>query len=106
MAAQTSRLHIRVDDDIKGQATVALTAMGLSVSDAVQLLLLRLLIDLAFPLELKVPMRKRGPRWKSHAHAHGQAFGFVRQLNNLCPASRLPQVSLADRARCHLALPP
>ena len=55
MAAQTSMLHIRVDDDIKEQATVALTAMGLSVSDAVRLFLRRVVVDQAFPLELKVP---------------------------------------------------
>ena len=55
MAAQTSMLHIRVDDDIKEQATVALTAMGLSVSDAVRLFLHRVVVDQAFPLELKVP---------------------------------------------------
>ena len=55
MAAQTSMLHIRVDDDIKEQATQALTAMGLSMSDAVRLFLRRVVIDQAFPLELKVP---------------------------------------------------
>ena len=55
MAAQTSMLHIRVEDDIKEQATQALTAMGLSVSDAVRLFLRRVVIDQAFPLELKVP---------------------------------------------------
>jgi len=55
MAAQTSMLHIRVDEDIKEQATQALTAMGLSVSDAVRLFLCRVVIDQAFPLELKVP---------------------------------------------------
>ena len=55
MAAQTSMLHIRVDDDIKEQATVALTTMGLSVSDAVRLFLRRVVVDQAFPLELKVP---------------------------------------------------
>ena len=55
MAAQTSMLHIRVDDDIKEQATVAQTAMGLSVSDAVRLFLHRVVVDQAFPLELKVP---------------------------------------------------
>jgi DNA-damage-inducible protein J len=48
-------LHIRVDDDIKEQATVALAAMGLSMSDAVRLFLRRVVIDQAFPLELKVP---------------------------------------------------
>jgi DNA-damage-inducible protein J len=55
MAAHTSMLHIRVDDDIKEQATQALTAMGLSMSDAVRLFLRRVVIDQAFPLELKVP---------------------------------------------------
>lgn len=55
MTAQTSMLHIRVEDDIKEQATQALTAMGLSVSDAVRLFLRRVVVDQAFPLELKVP---------------------------------------------------
>jgi len=48
-------LHIRVDDDIKEQATQTLNAMGMSVSDAVRLFLRRVVIDQAFPLELKVP---------------------------------------------------
>lgn len=55
MTAQTSMLHIRVEDDIKEQATQALSAMGLTVSDAVRLFLRRVVIDQAFPLELKVP---------------------------------------------------
>lgn len=55
MTARTSMLHIRVDDDTKEQATEALSAMGLSVSDAVRLFLRRVVIDQAFPLELKVP---------------------------------------------------
>ena len=55
MAAQTSMLHVRVDDDIKEQARAALTSMGLSMSDAVRLFLRRVVVDQAFPLELKVP---------------------------------------------------
>ena len=55
MTTHTSMLHIRVDDDIKAQATEALTAMGLSMSDAVRLFLRRVVVDQAFPLELKVP---------------------------------------------------
>ena len=58
MAAQTSMLHIRVDDDIKEQATAALTTMGLSVSDAVRLFLRRVVVDQAFPLELKAAMEE------------------------------------------------
>jgi DNA-damage-inducible protein J len=55
MAARSSMLHVRVDDETKEQATTALKAMGLSVSDAVRLFLRRVVTDQAFPLELKVP---------------------------------------------------
>lgn len=48
-------LHVRVDDETKAQATEALAAMGLSMSDAVRLFLHRVVVDQAFPLELKVP---------------------------------------------------
>lgn len=53
--ARTSMLHIRVDDETKSEANQALAAMGLSVSDAVRILLKRIVSDQAFPLELKVP---------------------------------------------------
>lgn len=53
--ARSAMLHVRVDDEIKTQATEALAAMGLSVSDAVRILLKRVVSDQAFPLELKVP---------------------------------------------------
>lgn len=48
-------LHTRVEDAVKTQASEALAAMGLSVSDAVRILLKRVINDQAFPLELKVP---------------------------------------------------
>ena len=53
--AHTSMLHVRVDDEVKAQASEALEAMGLSVSDAVRIFLKRVVNDQAFPLELKVP---------------------------------------------------
>lgn len=53
--AHTTMLHVRVDEDIKNQASEALSAMGLTVSDAVRILLKRVVSDQAFPLELKVP---------------------------------------------------
>jgi DNA-damage-inducible protein J len=55
MTAKTSMLHVRVDDETKALATEALAAMGLSVSDAVRVLLRRVVADQTFPLELKVP---------------------------------------------------
>ena len=53
--AHSTMLHVRVDNEIKAQASEALAAMGLSVSDAVRILLKRVVNDQAFPLELKVP---------------------------------------------------
>lgn len=53
--AHTSMLHIRVDQEVKAQASEALAAMGLSLSDAVRIFLKRVVNDQAFPLELKVP---------------------------------------------------
>ncbi len=55
MATATSMVHIRVDDEIKAQATETLAAMGLSVSEAVRLFLVRVIADQALPFELKVP---------------------------------------------------
>lgn len=55
MAASSSMLHVRIDDEVKAQAIAALEAMGLSASDAVRLLFHRIIADQAFPLELKVP---------------------------------------------------
>ena len=55
MATNSSMLHVRMDDDVKARAQKALDAMGLSVSDAVRLLMHRIAADQAFPLELKVP---------------------------------------------------
>jgi DNA-damage-inducible protein J len=48
-------LHVRIDEDVKTQASEALATMGLSVSDAVRIFLKRVVNDQAFPLELKVP---------------------------------------------------
>ena len=58
MMTQTSMLHIRVDPEMKNQAVQALDSMGLTISDAVRILLKRIVTDQAFPLELKVPTAK------------------------------------------------
>jgi DNA-damage-inducible protein J len=53
--ARSTMLHVRVDDELKAQASETLEAMGLSVSDAVRIFLKRVISDQSFPLELKVP---------------------------------------------------
>ncbi len=51
----TSMVHVRVDERIKAQATETLAAMGLSISDAVRVFLMRVVADQQLPFELKVP---------------------------------------------------
>ena len=52
MAAQTSMLHIRVDDKLKADATEKLASFGLTVSDAVRILLTRIAKEGALPAGL------------------------------------------------------
>ena len=53
----SSMVHIRVDGKIKEQAAETLAAMGLTVSDAVRLLLTRVAAEKAMPFEVRVPNR-------------------------------------------------
>jgi DNA-damage-inducible protein J len=51
----TEMVHIRIDKRVKSQAAKALSAMGLSVSDAVRVLLIRVAAEKALPFEMRVP---------------------------------------------------
>ena len=51
----TTMVHVRVDEQLKAQATETLAAMGLSVSDAVRVFLTRVVADGQLPFALKVP---------------------------------------------------
>ena len=53
--AATTMIHVRVDEHIKAQATETLAAMGLSVSDAVRVFLMRVVAEQQMPFALKVP---------------------------------------------------
>ena len=52
MPAQTSMLHVRVDEQLKAQATEALANVGLTVSDAVRILLTRVTREGGLPAGL------------------------------------------------------
>jgi len=56
MSRMTSKMvHVRVDEKVKARAEKALLAMGLSVSDAVRVLLVRVAAEQALPFEVRVP---------------------------------------------------
>lgn len=48
-------VRARIDADTKKRASAALEAMGLSISDAIRLLMMRIADEQRLPLELKVP---------------------------------------------------
>jgi DNA-damage-inducible protein J len=54
----TSMVHIRVDGKVKAKAAKALASMGLTVSDAVRLLLNRVAAEKALPFDVRVPNRE------------------------------------------------
>ena len=51
----TSMVHIRLEESLKNEATEALAAMGLSMSDAVRVFLKRVIADQQLPFDLRVP---------------------------------------------------
>lgn len=54
LAAHTSMLHVRIDDQLKTEAAKTLAGFGLSVSDAVRILLNRVVKEGGLPAGLAV----------------------------------------------------
>lgn len=52
MASQTAMLHVRVDEKLKAEAADKLADFGLTVSDAVRILLTRVVKEGALPADL------------------------------------------------------
>ena len=53
--AATTMVHVRVEENIKAQATETLASMGLTLSDAVRVFLTRVVADKELPFALKAP---------------------------------------------------
>ena len=51
----TTMVHVRVDETTKQKAAKALAGMGISVSDAVRMLRVRVAAEKALPFEVKIP---------------------------------------------------
>lgn len=55
MRTADTYVRARIDTDTKKRATDALEAMGLSISDAIRLLMLRIADDRRLPFEIRAP---------------------------------------------------
>lgn len=72
--ASDSVVRARIDSRTKERATVALDAMGLSVSDAIRLLLFRIAQEQRLPFDVKVATPATAKAIKELDEGKGRAF--------------------------------
>lgn len=75
-----SVVRARIDSDTKARATAALEAMGLSVSDAIRLLMLRVADEQRLPFAVQVPNAKTVQAMDELEAGKGQRFSSEQEL--------------------------
>jgi DNA-damage-inducible protein J len=78
--ASDSVVRARIDTTTKEQATEALAAMGLSVSDAIRLLLVRVAADKEFPFPVKAPNAVTRKAMMELERNEGKRFASAEEL--------------------------
>jgi DNA-damage-inducible protein J len=73
-------VHIRVDGKVKAKAAKALAAMGLTVSDAVRLLLNRVAAENALPFEVRVPNKETLAAMEELERGGDKSFSSIAEL--------------------------
>jgi len=82
-------VHVRVDEHIKTQATETLSAMGLTVSDAVRIFLTRVVADQQLPFALKAPnARTRVAMKEARAMSKARVASASELINELEEAAK------------------
>jgi DNA-damage-inducible protein J len=79
-SAQDTYVRARIDTATKTLASKALADMGLSVSDAIRLLMLRVADEKRLPFEVKVPNKKTLEAMAELEGGGGQTFATVAEL--------------------------
>ena len=73
-------IHVRVDSKLKARASRTLSRMGLSMSDAVRLLLTRIEADQALPFDIRVPNAATVLAMKAGDRGEVASFGAIEDL--------------------------
>jgi DNA-damage-inducible protein J len=76
----TTMVHIRIDQKVKQKAAKTLAEMGMSVSDAVRMLLVRVAAEKALPFEVRVPNATTVRAMKAADRGEGKRFGSTDAL--------------------------
>lgn len=80
MSTADSIVRARIDTDTKEQAAAVLAAMGLNVSDAIRLLMLRIVDERRLPFEVKVPNATTAKAIAELEKGKGKRLGSARAL--------------------------
>ena len=80
MSTANTYVRARIDTATKVRAGKALNAMGLTVSDAIRLLMLRIADEHRLPFEIKVPNTKTCELIVELASGRGEKFTSVNEL--------------------------
>ena len=73
-------VRARINSDVKARAAEALQAMGLSVSDAIRLLLTRVADEKRLPFAVQVPNATTANAMKELEAGKGKRFGSAEEL--------------------------
>jgi DNA-damage-inducible protein J len=80
MKTADTYVRARIDADTKNRAAEALDAMGLSISDAIRLLMLRIAEERRLPFEVKVPNKSTRYAMAALDAGEGKRFATVEAL--------------------------
>jgi DNA-damage-inducible protein J len=78
--ATTSMVHVRVDERVKEKAAATLAKMGISVSDAVRMMLVRVAEEKALPFDVRVPNAATVKAMQSADKKQGKRFRSAEAL--------------------------
>jgi DNA-damage-inducible protein J len=76
----TTMVHVRVDETVKAEAAATLAKMGISVSDAVRMMLVRVATEKALPFEVRVPNATTVKAMQSADKRRGKRFRSANEL--------------------------
>jgi DNA-damage-inducible protein J len=80
MTTANTYVRARIDADTKERAADALAAMGLSISDAIRLLMMRIADEHRLPFEVKVPSTTTRKAMNELEAGKGKRFASVEAL--------------------------
>ena len=80
MSLSDTYVRARIDTDTKERAADALDAMGLSISDAIRLLMVRVADEHRLPFEIKTPNAKTRKAITELETGKGKRFTSVKKL--------------------------